>query len=218
MKTKNLLIAVLLLTFTASISRAQPGFGTNGFTKFINGDVKFLKGQTSLSIKFSYDNLMVGQLTEDAYITQKTQEQNRMKSGSGDAWAKKWVDDRVQRFEPDFLKWFNNSMKKLGIVSTSVTGEASTLYTLLIKTTKIEPGVYVGVSTFGHDVGQETYINIEADFIESDNPSKVLASISSTKVIGSATSFANYDAGLRITNAYMNAGKNLGSFIVKNCK
>jgi hypothetical protein len=218
MKTKNLIFLALLLIFNAGITLAQPGFGTNGFTKFINGDVKFLKGQTSLSIKFSYDNMMVGQLTEDAYITQKTQEQNRMKSGSGDTWAKKWKDDRVQRFEPDFLKWFNSSMKKLGIVSTSVTGEASTKYTLLIKTTKVEPGVYVGVSTFGHDVGQETYINIEADFIESTNPSTVLASISVSKVVGAATSFANYDAGLRLTNAYMNAGKNLGSFIVKNCK
>jgi hypothetical protein len=218
MKTKNLIFVAVLLICNAGITLAQPGFGNNGIIKFINGDVKFLKGQSSLSIKFAYDNMMVGQLTEEAYITQKTQEQNRMKSGSGDTWAKKWVDDRVQRFEPDFLKWFNNSMKKLGIVSTSVTGEASTLYTLLIKTTKIEPGVYVGVSTFGHDVGQETYINIEADFIESANPSKVLASISVTKVVGAASSFANYDAGLRITNAYVNAGKNLGSFIVKNCK
>jgi hypothetical protein len=162
--------------------------------------------------------MMVGELTEDAYITQKTQEQNRMKSGSGDTWAQKWISDRVARYEPEFLKWFNASMKKLGIVSTSVTGQASTLYTLLIKTTKIEPGVYTGVSTFGHDVGQETYINIQADFIESATPSNVLASISVTKVIGTATSFANFDAGLRITNAYMNAGKNLGAFIVKNCK
>lgn len=220
MKAKFLLL-VMAFAFCASASMAQPGgpgFGVNGSTKFISGDVKFLKGQTSLSIKFSYDNILVGDLTEDAYITKKTQEQNRMKSGSGETWAKKWTDDRINRYEPEFLKWFNTSMKKLGIVSTSVTGEASTPYTVLVKTTKIEPGVYTGVSTFGHDVGQETYINIQVDIVESANPTNVLASIAITKVIGSATSFANYDEGLRITNAYANAGKNLGGFIVKNCK
>ncbi len=220
MKTKKTLLAIVLLAINYSICIAQPGpgFGSNGFTKFISGDVKFLKGQTSLSLKFCYDNMMVGDLTEDAYIKQKTQEQNRMKSGSGDSWAIKWTNDRMARYEPEFLKWFNNSMKKLGIVSTSVNGEASTTYTILVKTTKIEPGVYTGVSTFGHDIGEDTYVNIQVDIIESANPSNVLASISVTKVIGTATSFANYDAGLRITNAYMNAGKNLGSFIVKNCK
>jgi hypothetical protein len=220
MKTQKFLLAAILLALNYSICIAQPGpgFGNNGTTKFISGDVKFLKGQTSLSVKFSYDNMMVGELTEDAYIKQKTQEQNRMKSGTGDTWATKWTEDRVSRYEPEFLKFFNNAIKKLGIVANSVTGEASTTYTLLIKTTKIEPGVYVGVSAFGRDAGKETYINIQADIVETANPSNVLASISTTKVIGEAASFANYDSGLRITNAYMNAGKNIGNFIVKNCK
>jgi hypothetical protein len=215
MKTKNLLLSVILF-FCASASIAQPGFGVNGSTKYISGDVKFLKGQTSINLKFSYENLMVGNLSENEYITKKTQEQNRMKSGSGETWSKKWVDDRITRYEPEFLKWFISSIKKLSIVATSVSGEASTPYTLLIKTIIIEPGVYTGVSTFGHDVGQETFINIQADFVETTNSSNILASIAITKVVGSATSFANYDEGLRITNAYMNAGKNLGSFIVKN--
>jgi hypothetical protein len=224
MKTQKILFATILFALSYSLCLAQPGphpgqgFGNNGITKFISGDVKLLKGQTSLNVKFVYDNMLVGELTEDAYIKQKTEEQNRMKPGSGDAWATKWKDDRNSRFEPEFIKYFNSAIKKLGIVANTITGDASTTYTLLVKTTKIEPGVYVGVSAFGRDAGQETYINIQADLVESAKPSNILASISTTRVVGTAASFANYDSGLRITDAYMNAGKNLGSFIVKNSK
>lgn len=218
MKTKNFFIVIAFFFCSVSISFAQPGFVNNGFTKFISGDVNFLKGQTSLSIKFSYNNMLVGSLTEENFVAQKTQEQNRMKSGSGDTWAQKWINDRVTRYEPEFLKSFNSIMKKLGIVSSSITGEAATLYTLLIKTTKVEPGFYTGEPTFGHPGGDETYINIQADIVKSATPDDVLASISVTNVSGSATSFANFDSGLRIANAYMNAGKTLGNFIVKNCK
>ena len=217
MKTNKFILCFLALAFMSTLSIAQPGFGS-GSAKFITGTVGFLKGQTSLNVKFIYDNMMVGELTEEAYIIQKTKEQNRAKPKSGDTWATKWKTDRVDRFEPQFMDWFNKSIKKLGIVATSVTGEATTKYTLQVTITKTEPGVYIGVSTFGHDVGQETYINIIANIVETANPSNVLASISVTKCVGTSTSFANYDTGLRITNAYVNAGRALGSFIVKNCK
>ncbi|MEI6122990.1 MAG: hypothetical protein WCQ95_05110 [Bacteroidota bacterium] len=221
MKANKGLLIFMILAFSVSIciAQPQPGFGVGaGSAKYVSGSVAALKGQTSLNIKFSYDNMMVGELAEDAYITQKTREQNKMKSGSGDSWATKWVSDRATRYEPQFLDWFNKSIKKLGLQATSVTGEATTKYTLTVRTIKMEPGVYVGVSTFGHDMGQDTYINIIADLVETANPSNLVASIAVMKCIGQATSFANYDAGLRLTNAYLNAGKILGIFIAKNCK
>jgi hypothetical protein len=227
MKTQRILFAAILLALNYSFCIAQPGpgpgFGNNGYTKYISGDVKMLLGQTSLNVRFSYDNMLVGELTEDAYIKQKTNEQNRMKSGSGDTWAAKWTDDRVARFEPEFLNSLNLAFKKIGIVANSIKGEATTTYILLVKTTKIEPGVLFSGPTGPRGPGfrddrQESYINIQVDIVEAANPSNVIGSISSTRVVGKAAAFANYDSGLRIANAYSEAGKNIGSFIVKNCR
>ncbi len=202
----------------SATSYAQPGFATNGKTQLIDGSLKVLNGQTALSVVFTYDNMLVDGMSEDNYITKKTQEQNKMKSGSGDSWATKWKEDKTARFEPEFMKWLNNSMKKLGIVATAVTGEASTTYTLKIQTVQIRPGVYTGVSVGGKSIGEDTFIDVQATLIETANPSNVLATIMATKVIGESVSFANYDGGLRIMAAYQVAGKNIGSFIVKNCK
>ncbi len=218
MKTRKFMVLFIALMCSATLSMAQPGFGGSGSAKFINGDVKFLKGQTSLNVKFDYDNMLVGNLSEEAYITQETQKQNKMKSGSGDSWATKWKADKASRFEPQFMEWFNKSIKKLGIVATSVTGDATTKYSMIVKVIKTEPGVYIGVSAFGHDAGQETYITIMVSFVETTTPATDLATISVPKSVGTATSFANYDTGLRITDAYVIAGKTLGSFIAKNCK
>ncbi|HOY30294.1 MAG TPA: hypothetical protein PKW80_00300 [Bacteroidales bacterium] len=217
MKTKRFFLWIIAMVFVSGISYAQPGF-INGSVKLTSGSVKDLKGQTALSVIFSYDSMLVGDMTEENYIIKKTQEQNKMKAGSGDEWAVKWKEDRTARFEPEFMKWFNVSIKKLGIVATSVTGEASTPYTLKIQTIKTEPGVYTGVSVMGKSVGEDTYIDLQATLIETANPSNELAVIMVNKVIGSSVSFANYDGGLRIMGSYQVAGKNLGSFIVKNCK
>jgi len=227
MKTQKFLFAIILLALNYTVCVAQPGphpgpgFGNNGVTKFISGDVNILRGQTSLNVKFIYDNMLVGDLTEDAYIKQKTSEQNRMKAGSGDSWAIKWKEDRITRFEPEFLNSFNLAIKKLGILANSINGDATTTYILLVKTTKIEPGLYFTGPHgpgFANDGRQETYINIQADLVEASNPSNVIASISTTKVIGKAAAFANYDPDMRIADAYTNAGKNIGSFITKNCR
>ncbi|HNW90287.1 MAG TPA: hypothetical protein PKN48_11530 [Bacteroidales bacterium] len=217
MKTQKIVLLIIALIFSSAISYAQPGFA-NGSTKLMSGSVKALKGQTALSVIFSYDDMLVGGMTEENYIIKKTQEQNKMKSGSGDEWAVKWKEDKAARFEPEFMKWLNSSIKKLGIVATSVTGDASTTYTLKIQTLKIEPGVYTGVSVMGKSVGEDTYIDIQATLVETANPSEELAVIMVSKVIGQSVSFANYDVGLRIMSSYQSAGKNLGSCIVKNCK
>jgi len=218
MKTQKIFLLIIAFVCTSAMSYAQPGFATNGKTQLINGSVKALNGQTALSVVFNYDNMVVGGMTEENYITKKTQEQNKMKSGSGDTWAAKWKEDKTARFEPEFMKWLNNSLKKLGIVATAVTGEASTTYTLKVQTVQIEPGVYTGMSVGGKKIGEDTNIDIQVTLIETANPSNVLATIMATKVVGESVSFANYDGGLRIMAAYQVAGKNIGSFIVKNCK
>ena len=218
MKTSRIFLLMIAFVCVSAMSYAQPGFATNGKTQLISGSVKALNGQTALSVVFTYDNMLVDGMSEENYITKKTQEQNKMKSGSGDTWATKWKEDKTSRFEPEFMKWLNNSLKKLGIVATAVTGEASTTYTLKIQTVQIQPGVYTGVSVGGKSIGEDTYIDVQATLIETANPSNVIATIMATKVIGESVSFANYDGGLRIMAAYQVAGKNIGSFIVKNAK
>lgn len=217
MKTQKTTILLIILAMVSSLCYSQPkppGAGGGGSTKLKSGDVKMLKGQTSLTVQFTYENLMVGEMTEEAYVTKKVNEKNKEKAGSGDEWASKWKNDRSARFEPEFIDGFNKSIKKLGIVAVAESRETPTPYTLIIQTDKVEPGFYTGVSF----VEKDTYITLKATLVDSADPTKVLALIELNKIVGSAFDVAKYDTGLKISNAYNNAGKDLASLIVKNCK
>jgi len=215
---KKILLLIIVLAFCTSLSMAQPphpgGFGGKGTTKLVSGDFKVLKGQTTFSVKFSYDNMMVGDMTEADYITKKTNEQNKVKVGSGDEWAKKWKEDRVTRFEPKFMSILSKFVLKAKMTCTSVTADAKTTYTLLVKTTKTEPGLYTGVSVAEKD----TYVDITVNLVESANPTKVIASLTISKSVGSSVSVAQFDTGLKLANAYENAGHLLGIYLLSVCK
>ncbi len=217
MKTQKVLFFVLVLVFTSTMSFAQPGFGIGG-TKLESGELGVLKGQTSINVIFSYENLMVGAQTEDAYIQFKTKEQNTLKPGSGADWSVKWKEDKTKRYEPEFMKAFNLAIKKMGIVATSIEGDNTTKYTLVVKVIKIEPGLYTGVSVGGGNVGQDTYVDINVSLVETANPSIGIALISLKQIVGTSVAFSNYDTGLRITNSFSNAGKELAKLILKKCK
>jgi len=193
---KHALIPVLMfLTIT--------GFAQK--LKLIQGDLGVLKGQTSIKTEFLYD-MSVGKFDkEEDYIESKKKELNKKEAGRGDTWEKAWVDDRKERFEPQFRELFS----KYSDIST--VGEDSP-YTLIFKTTKTEPGFNVGVTS------KPAFIDGEATIVETANPTKIIAKISVTKALGRDVMGFDFETGARLQEAYAKAGKELGAFIKKNAK
>ena len=169
--------------------------------KLTDGDLSVLKDQSSINFEFTYDNMTVGKGTEKEYLEKKTEEYNKKEPGRGDNWAKNWVNDRGQQFEPKFIELFT----KASDMSESKTAK----YTLIFKTHFTEPGFNVGV------VRKNARINGDAVLVETANKSKVIATISVENALGRTFGGYDFDTGGRIAEAYADAGKALGKFVKK---
>lgn len=172
--------------------------------KLQEGDLSAIKGQTEINTEFAYDNVKVGDFdNEDDYIKKRTDEYNKKEAGKGDTWATAWKADREARFEPKFEELFTESA---GIKAGAF---PSAKYTLIFKTTFIEPGFNVGV------MRKNAYINGEAWIVETADKSKVVAKLSVDKAPGRMAFGMDFDTGARITESYAMAGRGLGRFTKK---
>lgn len=189
-------IAILFLTF----------FGC-GKTYLIltDGNLNFLKGQNSINVEYQYDNLMVGEMTEEAYINEKVEDKNADEPGKGDKWVKQWFADREERFQPKFEELLNDNIEGKAVFGS---GLVDTKYTLIFKTTSIEPGYNFFISRKDAD------IDGVALFVETDNPQNVLAAFSIKNCPGGGASGFDFDVAYRVQEAYALAGKRLASHII----
>ncbi len=186
-KIATFLIAASFLTIQANAQKV----------KNTSGNADILKPETSVNIEFNYDNISVGKYkSEQEYITAKTEEYNKKEAGKGDTWAASWQNDKQSRFEPKFIELFklNSGM--------SVMTEAK--YTLIFKTLSMEPGFNVGVMRKNAEIDAEVWI------VETANKSNKLATFTISNVPGGTAFGYDFDTGLRISEAYANAGKKLG--------
>lgn len=174
--------------------------------KVIEGDLSALKGVSGIKTEFTYDNMIIGKdRTEADYIAEKKANFNEKEPGRGDKWEKAWIDDRKERFEPQFRELFS---KHSGM---STVDDASP-YTLIFKTTRTEPGFNVGVMRV------PAYIDGEAWIVSSSDPNKVVAKLSITKSPGRDAWGFDFETGARLQEAYAKAGKELGGFIKSKTK
>ena len=164
--------------------------------KVLEGDIKPLKSETSINTKFVYEGITIGkkEQKEADYIASKKAEYNSKTPGKGDNWAKSWIDDREEKYEPRF----NNEFSKVS--GMTVTPNAK--YTMIVKTRNIEPGYNVGVMAHSAELDAEIWV------VETANPSNVLAKISITKSPGQLFG-ADFDTGIRITECYATCAKKL---------
>jgi hypothetical protein len=172
--------------------------------KVVEGDLKALKDQTSIGLKFTYENMIVGdeKTPEDEYVRKKKEEFNTKEAGRGDKWEKAWIADRSERFEPKFRELFEKYAKK------QISNTAK--YTLIFNTTRTEPG-WVGVGI----IRRNAQIDGEALIVETANPSNVIARVLISKAPGWGGMGYDYDTGLRIQEAYAKSGKELGRLVGK---
>ncbi|MFC2100251.1 hypothetical protein ACFLRZ_00325 [Bacteroidota bacterium] len=174
--------------------------------KLVSGNMSFIKGQKVLKVVYNYDDMKVGKMDEDKYVSTKVKEYNQDIPGKGDNWQKAWINDRTSRFQPKFELLFNKYLKEKGVSIHTEAADAK--YTLLLKTTMTEPGFNVYVSS------RPAMINTEVIFTETANPEKVLAKITITGSPGN-TMGNDYDTGNRIQEAYAKCGKALAKYLIK---
>jgi hypothetical protein len=192
LKTAVLISSALLVSSTLLAQRI----------KLIEGNLDAVKTEKTINTEFTYDNMRVGKYDkEEEYIKAKTAEYNKKEAGKGDTWAKRWVDDRQERFEPQFNELFEKTSEM------SITPKAK--YTLIYKTNFTEPGFNIAVMRKNAQISGEAWI------VETANKGNVIAKISIEKAPGRTFGGYDFDTGERISEAYAMSGKALARFILK---
>jgi hypothetical protein len=198
MKTK--LMAVLALV---AIFALHPAFAQK--FKIKEGSLDAIKGQRQMNLLFDYSQMSVGKFkTEPEYIEKKKGEYNKKESGKGDKWEKDWIADRTERYAPQFTELFNKSNDNIKV------GEyPKEKYTLVVKTTKTEPGYNIAISRKNAEISGEILV------VETANPGTVVLRMTFEKALGRSFGGYDYDTGFRIQEAYADLGKALGRYMDK---
>jgi len=199
---KNLKISIIALALLAT--------GAMKAQKWITGkDLSYLKGQKEILIKFTYDNMTVGKKSENEYIKEKVEDYNKKEAGKGDAWAKSWTENRGTTYEPKFEELFN---KSAGENLSGSRKNTSAKYTLIVHTTRTEPGFNIGV------MKKNAEGDFELSIVETANPSNVLSKGVLMSVPGSQFAGYDYDVSSRVKESYAKAGKMVGKKLAKATK
>lgn len=193
MKSSIKYAAITALVFFTLTAKAQR-------IKTTEGDIGVLKGETSMNIEFTYNDMSVGKFEhESEYIEKKKGEYNAKEPGRGDNWAKSWIADRKLVFQPKFIDLFEKS--------TDMVVKATAKYTIIFHTTTTEPGYNIYISK------KNAEIDAEATVVETANRSKIIAVISIKNAPGRTFMGNDYATSDRIAECYAVSGKKLGKFI-----
>jgi hypothetical protein len=177
--------------------------------KIIEGSLAPLANEKEINTEFTYENMSVGKFKNEAdYVAKKTEEYNKKEAGRGDNWARNWVLDRKDKFEPKFNELFEQEFER----KVTYASKKPAKYTLIYKTTSTEPGFNVGVMRKNAETDAEVWI------VETENRSNVIAKLTVLNALGRTFGGYDFDTGGRISECYADAGKALGKFMKKNIK
>lgn len=197
---KKIIATFLLLNCIATLSFAQSIVLTSG-------SVDFIKDQKVIDFFFTYEEMLVGKLTEQEYVDKKTSEYNKKEDGKGEQWKAAWYGDRKERFEPKFLELFDKYMNEVGIAA----GTEGAKYRIEINTDFTEPGWNVGV------MRQNASVDLSCKVKDIETGEQV-ASIRIRNA--SANNFwgTDFTSGYRVQETYAKAGRELAKFLIKKAK
>ena len=196
---KKLLLSVMVLAFVFTANAQK--------VKLVDGKLDFLKGQKELKLKFTYDkDMKIGKMKMDDYINKKVKERNDKEPGSGDLWKEKFQSDLDTAFPRYFENMFNMWKKKIATVDVNA---AAADYIMVVNTTFVEPGYNVGISS------KRPTANMEVSFVKADDPYKVLAKFTITKVPGNSMFGSGYTFKDRVGGCYENAANALAGYFVR---
>lgn len=172
-----------------------------------SGSLDPLKGEKVIKFEFTYDEMVVGKLTEREYVDKKVADYNDKEAGKGDEWRKNWVEDRANRFEPKFLELFNKYMEEVGVVS----GSEGANYVVVFNTEFTEPGFNVGV------MRKNASIDMSGKILHIESGDQI-ASIKIKNSSANSFSGFDFDSGFRIQESYAKAGREFAKFLIKKGK
>lgn len=193
-----LLIVCVVLSFSHSLHAQK--------VTLKSGSLDFISSLTELRVEYTYDNMMVGKLTEADYIAKKVKEYNEKEPGKGDQWQEDWVSDRTARFQPKFHGAFN-TLCTFAAVNFKIDPDAGSTYKMVVHTTFTEPGFNIYMTSKN--------ASINADVIFYDGSGAEVAKVIITNSPGSGIFELDYDTGTRIQDAYANAGRSLGALVLE---
>lgn len=171
--------------------------------KVESGDLSFLKDLAEISVVFVYpDDMKYGKMTLQEYVDEKVKERELKEEGSGEIWKSKFYADR-ERYNARFIDALGKYSESLFIAEDN----ADFKYTMIVKTTFTEPGFQFGFQSKG------AVIDLEINFIETNAPDNIIATIKMSKASGAA----HPDSGERVAAAYANGSAVLGKYLKKNC-
>ena len=223
MKTKLMAALALIALFAL-----QPAFAQK--IKVQEGSLAVIKGVAKMNLEFDYGEMSVGKFKKEAeYVEKKKGEYNKKEDGKGDKWEKDWIADRKDRYEPQFTELFNKSSDGVDWIAdrkdryepqftelfnkssdgVKVGEYSSEKYTLIVKTTKTEPGYNIAISRKNAEIEGEIIV------VETANPGTVVLRLSFEKALGRSFGGYDYDTGFRIQEAYADLGKALGKYMSK---
>lgn len=176
--------------------------------KLTSGSLAGLKGEQTLNLEYVYDGLTVGKEPEQEYINKKVSEMNAKEAGKGDQWLVSWKGDRERRYQPKFVELLNKQFteKKLD-VHAGKNPEAK--FTLVLKTTMLDPGFNVGI------MRRPAAVSTEVEVYETKERTKPVAVITILKAPGQDAMGYDFDTGQRLAEGYAKTGKELGKFLCK---
>lgn len=169
-----------------------------------SGNLGELSSIKDYKFEFLYENVQVGKFkNEDDYIEKKVKEYNDKEPGKGDQWKNAWKEDRETRYHEKFEELFNEVLAKKG-----VTGKRSSSSDNVVKiyTTFIEPGFNIGVTR------RNASINLDLVFLKDG---KEVATMKVLNAPGTTFMGYDFDTGLRISEAYAKAGKEIAGYLAK---
>jgi hypothetical protein len=183
-----LLIAGLLISLSPAIQAQKVALKS--------GSVSSLGALSEIRVEYK----------EADYLKKKTDEYNKKEPGKGDQWQKDWVGDRETKFQPRYQDGFNNFCKMLG-VNFKVDPNADSKIRMVVHTTFTEPGFNIYMTS------KNASINAEVTFFDASNAE--IAKVTITNSPGSGIFELDYDTGIRIQEAYANAGRSMAAYILE---
>lgn len=197
---KKTITALLILCCITTFSFAQSIVLTSG-------SIDFIKDQKIIDFSFSYEEMLVGKLTENEYVNKKISDYNKKEEGKGEQWKEAWYGDRKERFEPKFLELFDKYMSEVDVAA----GTEGAQYRIEINTDFTEPGWNVGV------MRQNASIDLSCK-VKNIETGEQVASIKIRNA--SANNFwgTDFTSGYRVQETYAKAGRELAKFFIKKAK
>jgi hypothetical protein len=192
----------IIRTTVALLLATMPIVGAFAQQVTLDGNIDALKDEKSVAIEFVYDSMKVGKYNDNDYVNHKKDDLNKKYPGKGDAWSLDWVQARKAKYEPGFKAGFESTS------SIAINGKSDSKYTIILKTTFVEPGFHIRMIA-----RENAVINAVVLIVETADKSKVVARIAVERAIGKGPGDYDEDTYNRIMNAYQKAGEAVGKLL-----